>query len=144
MAVVLTMGTFDLLTSGHLFLFEQCRKIAGPHGQVIVTANSDEFVHRYKGSNPVMSLDERLHMLGSLRDISSAMVNFGDEDAASVIESINPDFLVIGQDWALKDYYGQLGITQEWLDERDISLIYLPRVKELSSTELKKRISSVS
>lgn len=135
------MGTFDLLTSGHLFLFEQCRKIAGHEGRVVVTANSDEFIQSYKGFKPTMTLEERLHILNSIKTIDTAIVNFGNEDASSVIEIIMPDFLVIGQDWALKDYYAQLKITQDWLDERNISLIYIPRVKELSSTELKSRIA---
>lgn len=51
--------------------------------------------------------------------------------------------IAIGTDWAGKDYYRQMGFTQEWLDEKEIVLVYLPCVDTgISTTEIKKRIKN--
>jgi hypothetical protein len=52
---------------------------------------------------------------------------------------VGPDIIAIGTDWARKDYYLQMGFTQDWLDERDISLIYIPYTHSISTTKLKAR-----
>ena len=55
-------------------------------------------------------------------------------------ELVNPDYIVVGSDWANKDYYSQMNFTQEWLDERNIGLIYIPYSKDISSSQIKNRI----
>ena len=34
-----------------------------------------------------------------------------------------------------------MGFTQDWLDERNIGLAYIPYTQGISTTELKKRIA---
>jgi cytidyltransferase-like protein len=139
------MGTFDILHSGHLFLFGQCRKIAGDSGKVVVSVNSDTFVSTYKGSKPAQTLEDRFSILENIRNIDSVTVLSSKEQTKSVILQVlgnrqNQNFLVVGDDWAPpKDYYEQLGVDQTWLDDHDISLIYIPR-SSLSSTSIKTRI----
>jgi len=58
-----------------------------------------------------------------------------------LIELEKPDFLVIGSDWAVKDYYAQIDVTQDYLDENDITMVYVPYTRGISSTELKRRVS---
>lgn len=140
MARVLTMGTFDLPHSGHMYLFKQCRAIAGQDGEVHVGVNPDEFIQEFKGRLPAQPLDERLAILFAVKYIDYLHATPG-ADAKSLIERVNPDFIVIGSDWAPpKDYYGQLSITQEWLADRDIALLFLDRLGDTSSTNLKTRI----
>ena len=140
MSIVLTLGTFDLPHSGHMHLFEQCRKIAGSGGEVHVAVNPDWFIEQFKGRSPVQSWAERVSILSAVKYIDTLHETPGP-DSKPLIESINPDFLVIGSDWAPpKDYYAQLQITQEWLAERDIALLYLDRMGDHSSTNLKARI----
>ena len=140
MAVVLTMGTFDLPHPGHYYLFKQCRAIAGKKGEVHVGLNPDEFIREFKGRPPVQSFDERLGILHGIKYIDHIHQTPG-ADAKPLISEVSPDFLVIGVDWAPpKDYYGQLQITQEWLADRHIALLYLDRLGDHSSTNLKARI----
>ena len=54
---------------------------------------------------------------------------------------VQPNYIIIGSDWARKDYYKQMGFTQDWLDERDIGLIYVPYTDGISTTEIKRRIN---
>lgn len=139
--IVLTMGTFDLFHAGHVFLLQQCRAIAGDKGKVIVALNSDEFVRVFKGAAPTHTLHERTMILRACRYVDEVVENVGGSDATETIVVADPTFLVIGQDWALKDYYAQLQVDQQWLDDRGISLLYVPRpAGTVSSTEIRYRV----
>lgn len=139
--VVLTMGTFDLFHAGHVFLLEQCRKLAGPTGKVVVALNADAFVREFKGEAPAHTLHQRTRILGACRHVDEVVENTGGHDAIPTIVAVKPTLLVIGQDWALKDYYAQLGIDQHWLDDKAISLVYIPRpVGAESSTDVRRRV----
>lgn len=134
---VLTIGTFDTIHAGHVGLFKQCRRLAGPLGEVIVGINSDSFVKHYKGATPLVPYASRATVIASLRMVDRVVENDNHDNQWHLIQEAHPDLLVIGQDWALKDYMAQLGITQRWLDEHNIQLCYVPRTGDWSSTEIK-------
>jgi glycerol-3-phosphate cytidylyltransferase len=138
--VVYTGGTFDLFHSGHVAFLRSCKRIAGVDGRVIVSLNTDEFIYAYKGKAPVMSFDERKSVLMACRYVDSVVANVGNEDSKVAIENVLPDFVVIGDDWAKKDYYKQMQFTQAWLDENKIQLCYVPYTFGVSSTDIKARI----
>lgn len=134
---VYTGGTFDLVHSGHANFLRRCAEL----GSVTVALNTDEFIEEYKGKRPVMSYSEREAMLSSLRYVDRVIPNFGGANSRPAIELINPDLIVIGSDWARKDYYKQMQFTQDWLDERGIGLVYIPYTQGISTTDLKKRLA---
>lgn len=138
--VVYTGGTFDLVHSGHVKFLNHCRKIAGSTGIVVVSLNTDEFIESYKGKQPVMSYAERKEVLLGLRSVDQVVPNTGGIDSKPAILGVMPDFIVVGSDWAKKDYYRQMGFTQSWLDDLEISLVYVPYTEGISSTDLKSRI----
>lgn len=139
MSKVLTLGTFDLLHPGHVMLLSACKQIAGQYGTVTVGLNRDSFVLEFKGKLPTQRYEERYEMLSSLRYVDAISPTPGP-DAKPLIDLVNPDFLVIGSDWASRDYYAQLQITVEYLQEKKIVLLYLDRNSGHSSTELKERV----
>jgi glycerol-3-phosphate cytidylyltransferase len=138
--VVYTGGTFDLFHSGHVAFLKACRRIAGSEGRVVVSLNTDEFIATYKGKPPVMSYAERKAVLMGCRYVDSVVENVGGADSKPAIENVIPDFIVIGDDWAKKDYYKQMQFTQQWLDDYAIQLCYVPYTLGISSTDLKARI----
>lgn len=138
--IVYTGGTFDLIHSGHVRFLQACRKIAGEQGKVVVSLNTDEFIEAYKGKPPVMSFDERKEVLLGLRSVDQVIANIGGADSKPAIIEVMPDFVVIGSDWAKKDYYAQMQFTQGWLDSFEICLVYVPYTEGISTTDLKKRI----
>lgn len=140
MSKLFTGGSFDLFHSGHVNFLKQCRKIVGPDGLVVVSLNTDEFIKEYKGRSPIMSYSERETVLLNSVYVDEVVPNIGGADSKPSIEQVNPDFVVIGSDWAKRDYYQQMQFTQEWLDEREIVLCYVPYTEGISTTELKKRI----
>jgi glycerol-3-phosphate cytidylyltransferase len=134
--IVYTGGTFDLYHSGHANFLAKCAEL----GQVIVSLNTDEFIEAYKGKRPVISYEERRAVLLSCRSVSDVIPNYGGADSKPAIEMTAPDILAIGSDWARRDYYAQMGFTQDWLDDRGISLIYIPYTAGISSTAIKARL----
>lgn len=134
--VVYTGGTFDLLHYGHVEFLRRCSEI----GSVVVSLNTDEFIELYKGKRPVMSYEERKAVLEALRYVDYVIPNVGGHDSTIAIEQVKPDMIVIGSDWARRNYYNQLCLDQDWLDERGIGLCYIPYTQGISSTDIKGRL----
>jgi glycerol-3-phosphate cytidylyltransferase len=88
-----------------------------------------------------MTFEEREAVLLGCRFVEDVVPNDGGEDSRPAIERVAPAMIVIGSDWARKDYYKQMGFSQDWLDERGIGLCYLPYTLGISTTELKRRVS---
>lgn len=122
--------------SGHVAFLRKCALV----GCVTVSLNTDEFIHAYKGKPPVMSYAEREAVLLACRYVDAVVPNVGGDDSTIAIEAVQPDIIIIGSDWARRDYYKQMGFDQDWLDERGIGLAYIPYTQGISTTDLKKRI----
>jgi len=137
---IYTGGTFDLFHAGHINFLKRCSEIAGVDGSVTVSLNTDEFIYKYKKKTPILSFHERSVVLEGCRYVDFVVSNIGGADSKPAIEKCEPDILAIGSDWARKDYYKQMGFDQDWLDERNISLIYIPYIKGISSTLIKQKI----
>ncbi len=140
--VVYTGGTFDLFHTGHVNLLKACREIAGKKGKVVVGLNDDDFVARYKGKPPVIDYINRTEVLLACRYVDEVVGNTGGLDSKPVILEVKPKYIVIGSDWARKDYYKQMDFTQDWLDEMGITLVYVPYTKYISSTVIKERLKN--
>ena len=138
---VYTGGTFDLFHSGHVAFLKRCKELAGKSGEVWVSLNTDEFIETYKGKPPVMSFAERATVLKSCKYVFNVIPNWDGVDSKTAIEFVHPDLIVIGSDWARRDYYAQMQFTQDWLDERNIGLAYIPYTQGISSTDIKARLS---
>lgn len=134
---VYTGGTFDLFHAGHVNLLRKCAEL----GDVTVALNTDEFIEEYKGRGPVCSYEERLEVLEACVWVDTVIPNYEGADSRPAIEVVKPDIIAIGTDWARRDYHAQMGFDQDWLDERDISLIYIPYTSAISTTNLKERIA---
>jgi len=141
--IVYTGGTFDLLHSAHIRFLKACRRLAGQDGRVVVALNSDAFIEAYKGSLPIMSFDERKELLLGCRYVDAVVANIGGADSKPSIEQVMPDYVVVGDDWARKDYYAQMQFTREWLDQMNIQLVYVPYTPGISTTDIKKRVAGL-
>lgn len=137
MRKVYTGGTFDLFHKGHVNFLKQCKEIGD---YVVVSLNTDEFIYRYKGSYPIINYNDRRDVLLSCRYVDEVIPNENGEDSKPAISLVSPKFVVIGSDWAKKDYYKQMNFTQEWLDKNGITLIYLPYTENISTTIIKNNL----
>jgi glycerol-3-phosphate cytidylyltransferase len=133
---IYTGGTFDLIHAGHIAFLRRCAEL----GSVTVSLNTDEFIQEYKGVAPIMSFYEREAVLSELRCVDAVVANTGGANSTEAIEQVAPDLIVVGSDWARRDYYKQMNFDQDWLDARDIGLLYIPYTEGISTTDIKKRV----
>lgn len=133
-----TGGTFDVLHCGHINFLKECKRHCD---YLVVSLNTDDFILSYKKKKPVFNYCERERMLLDLEEVDGVIPNSGGEDSRPAIEIVNPEIILIASDWARKDYYKQMGFTQEWLDEKRISLCYIPYYPNISTSEIRRRIS---
>ncbi len=134
---VYTGGSFDLFHAGHVQFLKRCAEL----GSVTVSLNTDEFIIAYKGKGLVMNYEERKSVLESCRYVDRVVPNIGGADSRLAIDLVKPDLVVIGSDWARRDYYAQMQFDQDWLDERGIGLAYIPYTAGISSTDIKARLA---
>lgn len=129
---VLTIGTFDVPHIGHAAFLRRCEAF----GTVTVGINTDDFVERFKQLPPLYSQEERRILIEAL----GYPVVLNDGPGRELIESVQPDVLTIGTDWARRDYYAQINVDQDFLDERGIIMAYVPmRPVGISTTEVVRR-----
>jgi glycerol-3-phosphate cytidylyltransferase len=136
MGLIYTGGTFDLFHAGHAEFLRRCSEL----GRVVVALNTDEFIEEYKGKPPVISYRDRADVLLACRYVDQVVPNIGGTDSRITIETVMPDLIVIGSDWARRDYYTQMAFDQDWLDDRGIGLCYIPYTQGISSTAIKERM----
>ena len=136
MGLVYTGGTFDLFHAGHVEFLRRCSEL----GSVVVSLNTDEFIEEYKRKPPVISYADRRSVLMACKYVDDVIPNIGGPDSRIAIESVMPDMVIIGSDWARKDYYTQMAFDQDWLDDRGIGLAYIPYTQGISSTAIKERM----
>jgi D-beta-D-heptose 7-phosphate kinase/D-beta-D-heptose 1-phosphate adenosyltransferase len=101
--VVFTNGVFDILHPGHIFSLSQAAK----EGDYLVVAiNSDDSVKRLKGNaRPVNQQDSRALVVASLLMVDATVI-FEDDTPLQLINSIKPDVLVKGGDYAVEQIVG--------------------------------------
>lgn len=101
--VVFTNGCFDIVHLGHIDYLEKAR---AKGDKLIVAVNSDRSVRRLKGvERPVNDENSRLRMLAALSFVD-LVVLFEDDTPYQVIESLTPDILVKGDDYAVENIVG--------------------------------------
>ena len=132
---IYTQGSFDLLHSGHLKLLRSCARF----GDVFVSLLSDEAYEAYRGHPPVMPFNERRQILKALSCVDQ-VIEGDNRETKQELRRLWPDIVAVGSVWAKKDIYAQYGVTQQWLEEQDILLVYFPYTEGISSTDIKKRI----
>ncbi len=102
--VVFTNGCFDILHAGHVQYLNKAKAL----GDVLIVAiNSDASVKRLKGEKrPINTQEDRAYLLKNLKAVDAVLL-FEDDTPLSVIETLLPDVLVKGADWAVENIVGR-------------------------------------
>jgi len=107
--VVFTNGCFDVLHAGHLRYLQKARKL----GDVLfIGLNSDASVKRLKGnSRPIIQCMERAELLLGFSCVDHVIV-FEEDTPENLIKIVNPQILVKGGDWDVKDIVGSTHVIK--------------------------------
>lgn len=101
--IAFTNGVFDIVHPGHIFSLSQAAKEAD---YLIVGVNSDASVKRLKGNErPVNNQDARALILASLIMVDAVII-FEEDTPLALINSVKPDVLVKGGDYAIEQIVG--------------------------------------
>ena len=102
--IVFTNGCFDILHPGHVKLLQAA---AAQGDRLVVGLNSDDSVSRLKGPRrPILRQDDRAAILSALECVDLVIV-FAEDTPLQLLESIKPDVLVKGGDYADKIVVGR-------------------------------------
>ena len=126
--IVFTNGCFDILHAGHVEYLEKAKALGD---KLIVGINSDSSVSKLKGKNrPINKLFHRAKVLSSLRCVDK-VVMFDENTPLKLIKTLQPDLLVKGGDYKVKDIVGYKEVTGY-----GGSVVTIPLVKGLSTTKI--------
>ena len=100
--VVFTNGCFDLLHLGHVDYLEHARHLGDA---LVVGLNTDASVGGLKPGRPIQDEDARARILAALAFVD-AVVLFGEPTPLALIELVQPDVLVKGDDYAPESIVG--------------------------------------
>lgn len=126
--IIWTNGTFDVLHMGHIELFHQARKLAGPGGRVIVGTDSDERVRELKGlTRPINNIYDRIEFLHAIKYIDDVVVFSSAGELETHIKRFSPDILLIGD-----DYIGKPVVGSQYAKK----VVFIPRYGGLSSSKI--------
>ena len=130
MKTIITYGTFDVFHIGHLNILE---RLSGMGDRLIVGVSTDDF-NAKKGKNSLFSYEERSKIVGAIHCVDLVIPEHDWAQKKEDIEKFDVTILGMGDDWEGK--FDDLGAYCE--------IIYLPRTAEISSTNLRQRLSGVS
>ena len=123
---VVTYGTFDMFHIGHLKLL---RRLAGMGDQLIVAVSSDEF-NEIKGKKTLIPYEQRAAIVEAIDCVDLVIPEHSWEQKLEDVKKHNVDVFAIGNDWE-----GKFDFLKEYCE-----VVYLPRTKDISTTELKRSL----
>ena len=130
--IVFTNGCFDLLHLGHVDYLEKARQLGD---KLVLGLNTDASVSRIKGpSRPLQDEMSRARIMASLLFID-AVVLFDENTPSKLIEAVQPDILVKGDDYTVESIVGH-----EVVLARGGEVKTVPLVKGYSTTNIVKKI----
>ena len=130
--VVFTNGCFDIMHVGHVRYLAAARS----EGDVLVVGlNSDESVKSIKSAKrPIVKQNERSEVLASLWCVDYIIL-FNEPDPLLLIQTIRPDILVKGDDWAEENIIGA-----DFVKDKGGKVVRVQVVPEASTSKIIERI----
>jgi len=133
---VYVIGVFDLFHRGHVEFLKQAKSLGD---KLIIAVNGDEMVSEYK-RKPLMPEQDRLEIIKTCKYVDDAFV-IKEYDNKPYIEKYNVDVIVHGSDWERNSYLDQICVTEEYLKEKNVEVVFIPYTSGVSTSGLIRQIS---
>lgn len=133
MTIVYTTGVFDLLHHGHITIL---REAASLGDQLIVGVQDDDSVEAQKNRRPTMNVQERMRTLEALPFVHKC-VPYHNIDQRPMLDQLKPHVMFQTEEWVAQSDRSHI-ISH--LNEHNIRLVLFPIEKDMSSTEIKRRV----
>lgn len=132
---VLIVGVFDLFHRGHL---EFLKKAKSYGDNLFVIINGDDFTEEYK-RRPVYNENDRREILSSLSMVNHVEIT-NSPDIKPFLEKYDIDVILHGDDWEHLSYMKQICVTEEYLAKHKIKIEYTSYYKNISTSEVLRKI----
>ncbi|OAJ35023.1 adenylyltransferase/cytidyltransferase family protein [Piscirickettsia salmonis] len=130
MKVVVTFGTFDLFHYGHLRILERARALGD---KLIVGVSSDALNYNKKQCYPITPQEQRLSIVLANKFVDDVFYEESLELKREYLIRHEANTLVMGDDWK-----GRFDFCKDLCE-----VVYLPRTKDISTTDLKAKIKAL-
>jgi len=129
MRIGVIAGNFDVIHPGYIYMFNECKKYCN---YLIVLLHEDPTNERPEKLKPILSVEERLLILYSLKQVNLVMTYKTEAELYDILDEMNPDVRFLGDDYIGKPFTG---------NDLDISIHYLNRDHSWSTTKYKQLIA---
>ena len=125
-----TCGSFDLLHTGHVLMFEECKSKCD---YLIVGLQTDPSIDRSYKRKPTQSIYERWVQLSAIKYIDEIIPYDTEQSLSDMLESIEIDIRFVGNDHKGNHFTGC---------NLPIDIYYNKREHRFSTTEILERIKN--
>ncbi|WP_428788379.1 adenylyltransferase/cytidyltransferase family protein [Vibrio profundum] len=130
MKTVITYGTYDLFHVGHVRLLKRLSQLGE---RLVVGVSSDEF-NALKQKKSFSSYSERSEIVSACKYVDEVFPEHNWEQKIDDIKNYNATIFAMGNDWE-----GKFDHLKEHCE-----VVYLDRTADISTTDIKKALSSVN
>ena len=131
--IVFTNGCFDLMHLGHI---EYLTAAADLGDVLLIGVNTDDSVKRIKGNHrPITDEHSRSMVLASFHFVNGVVL-FDEETPLDLIKMIQPDILVKGSDYHVKDIVGS-----DFVTANGGQVVTIPLTEGYSTSKIEERIA---
>ena len=124
----ITFGAFDPIHFGHIELFIRAKNLCE---KLIVCVSTNAYIEGKKGRKERFSYRKRARSVAAVRCVDIVGNQSPYFSKKQAVKKYKADVIFVGSDWNPKTFTGEgLGIP----------VVYLPRTKGISSSELVKNI----
>ena len=126
----------DILHPGHINILKEANKL----GDVVVGLLTDKAIASYK-KIPYMSYEQRFEVIDGLKYVKK-IIQQDTLDYSDNLRSINPDFVVHGDDWKTGIQKTVREKVIKTLEEWGGKLIEIPYTEGISSSSIKSELNN--
>ena len=130
MRIGVIAGNFDVIHPGYIYMFNECKKYCN---YLIVLLHEDPTNERPEKLKPILSVEERLLILYSLKQVNLVMTYKTEAELYDILDEMNPDVRFLGDDYIGKPFTG---------NDLDTPIHYLNRDHGWSTTKYKQLIAN--
>ena len=122
-------GNFDVIHPGYIKMFKQCKEHCD-FFQILL--HEDPSIERPEKLKPIVSIEDRLEMLMSLKSIDHVLTYKTEKELYKILKDGDYDVRFLGDDYIGKSFTG---------DDLNIPIHYLNRDHGWSTTKYKQLIA---
>lgn len=126
-------GFFDLLHDGHIDILRQAKEKCE---YLIVAVGTDEFMQERKHRDSVLTYEQRIEIIKSIKYVDEVVAET-NLDKVGAYRQFNFDVMFAGADHIDEPIYIQ---AAKELKTLGVDTIYVPRKKNSSSTDIRRRV----